>query len=400
MRPTLLAPAYWPEVRRGTERAIRLLADGLVAEGHRPRLVCGHPGPRPTRTSEDGLDVVRLPRPIRRRLWRHRYDDHAAHLPLAVPLLVADPGDVLHAFYPTDAVAAVTALRVRRRVAFVLGGVPRGPRGGGASSGRPAGRSSAAGQATPPLVISVMGPPDRPWALAHRGRLEGIVDAARDAAVVTTLSRFAADRLWRTFAVRSEIVPPPVDLDAFAPGSDPGRHAEPTLLFASDPDAPAKRLGLLLDAFARVRARRPGVRLIVQQPRTDADRRALDALPGVRTADLDDREVLRDAYRRAWATVLPSENEAFGLVVAESLACGTPAVAFAGEGPAEVITGPDVGRIASTADAGALARAIAGALELAVDAATRERCRAAVGHLGVAEHARRTLDLYAAALRR
>ncbi|MSW53224.1 MAG: glycosyltransferase, partial [Actinobacteria bacterium] len=109
---------------------------------------------------------------------------------------------------------------------------------------------------------------------------------------------------------------------------------------------------------------------------------------------------LTDAYRGAWVTALPSENEAFGLVVAESLACGTPGVAFAGEGPAEVITGDDVGRIAPEPTPEALAAALLGALELAHDAATRERCRAAVAHLGVPEHAAATLAIYGTALAR
>ncbi|TML05366.1 MAG: glycosyltransferase family 4 protein, partial [Actinobacteria bacterium] len=44
MRIALLHPCYWPEVRRGTERVIRELADGLVARGHEPLLITSHPG--------------------------------------------------------------------------------------------------------------------------------------------------------------------------------------------------------------------------------------------------------------------------------------------------------------------------------------------------------------------
>lgn len=372
LRPTLLHPTFWPEVRRGSERAIRLLADGLVAEGHRPRLVCGQPGRTPTRGVEDGLEIVRLPRPSRRTLLRHRYDEHAAHHALAAPLLVADPGQLLHAFYPTEAVLAARVIGCRRRLP---GRLPRLP-----------------------LVVSVMGPPDRPWAVAQRGRLEGLVDAARGAAVVTTLSRFAADRLWRTFAVRSEIVAPPVDLDAFTIDEAVPRDPVPTLLFSSDPASGAKRLPLLLDALALLRRERRDLELVVSRPRDAALQRDLGAVPGVRLRDLDERPALVDAYRRAWVTVLPSFNEAFGLVVAESLACGTPAVAFAGEGPAEVITDDAVGRIAPEATPERLAQAIREALELAADDGVRDRCRAAVDHLGVAGHAARTLELYADAL--
>ncbi|MDO9408620.1 glycosyltransferase family 4 protein [Patulibacter sp.] len=381
LRPTLLNPVFWPEVRRGSERAVRSLADGLVAAGHAPRLVTSYDGRTPRYDVEDGLGVTRLPRVASRHLWRTVADDHAAHHPLALPLLSADPGDVLHAFYPTDATLAVRAAVGHRALGVV----------------RPPGRGR---RPRVPVVVSVMGPPDRVWGVAVRGRLEGLVDAARAADAVTTLSRFAQDRLWRTFAVRSEIVPPPVDLEAFAPDAATERHEAPTILFASDPASGAKRIGLLLDAVRIVRRDRPGVRLLVNRP-TDAGLAAdLTAVAGVGLVDLDDRGALTDAYRRAWVTALPSENEAFGLVVAESLACGTPGVAFAGEGPAEVLTGDDVGRIAPDATAASLAAALTGALELAEDPATPGRCRAAVGHLGVPEHTARTLRLYHAALAR
>jgi glycosyltransferase involved in cell wall biosynthesis len=367
LRPTLLAPAYWPEVRRGTERVIRLLADGLRDAGHRPRLVTGHPGARRAVAEEDGLEVVRLPRPpaVRAAVSRGRIDEHAAHLPGVVAELVRDPGDVLHALYPTDAVAAALARRVHRL---------RGRR--------------------VPLVVSNMGPPDRRWARERRGRTTGLVTVARRADAVTTLSAFARDRVRAELAVDSLVVAPPVDLDAFAPPADDVRHAAPTILFASAPESDAKRLPLLLEAVALLRDRDPAVRLVVQAPRDPAARRALDAQPGVATVDLDDHAALREAYGRAWVTALPSRDEAFGLVVAESLACGTPAVACAGEGPAEIVVDDGVGRIAGAATPQALADALCGALRLAGEAGVRARCRAAVRDLGVDAHAARWLALY------
>ena len=37
LRVALLNPCYFPEVKRGSERLIRELAGGLVADGHRRR---------------------------------------------------------------------------------------------------------------------------------------------------------------------------------------------------------------------------------------------------------------------------------------------------------------------------------------------------------------------------
>ncbi|MGH2727683.1 MAG: glycosyltransferase, partial [Actinomycetota bacterium] len=86
-------------------------------------------------------------------------------------------------------------------------------------------------------------------------------------------------------------------------------------------------------------------------------------------------EELVDLYGRAWVTVLPSSHEAFGLVLVESLACGTPVVTLSGGPPAELVT-PDTGATAS-ADAFSLAAALGQAIELARDPRTRDACRAA-----------------------
>jgi len=94
---------------------------------------------------------------------------------------------------------------------------------------------------------------------------------------------------------------------------------------------PRKRIDLLLDIFAAVRAAQPDARLIraggqftAEQRIHARDRGLLDAivvLPFV------DRATLSAVYRRAAVTLLPSEREGFGLPLAETLACGTPVVA-------------------------------------------------------------------------
>jgi glycosyltransferase involved in cell wall biosynthesis len=135
VRIALLHPCFWPEVRRGTERVIRELADGLIARGHEPVLITSHPGPA-SRTVEDGLRIVRARRPddvwMRVRGW-DRYLLHG--LPAAVELLRVRPG-VAHALYPADAVAALPWAR---------------------ASGRP-------------LVFSYMGLPDAAYLDERRGR--------------------------------------------------------------------------------------------------------------------------------------------------------------------------------------------------------------------------------------
>ncbi|MHB1853777.1 MAG: glycosyltransferase, partial [Acidimicrobiales bacterium] len=89
---------------------------------------------------------------------------------------------------------------------------------------------------------------------------------------------------------------------------------------------------------------------------------------------------LPELYRSATVTVLPSRDEAFGLVLAESLACGTPVACSAEAGMIEVVDRPEVGRTARFGDDDDLARALAEAAQLARLASTPAVC---------SEHARR-----------
>ena len=93
MRVALLSPCFWPEVRRGSERFVRDLADGLIARGHEPRLITSHAG-RPSRAVEDGLPVVRHWRPPARRLRAREYEDHLTHVPFSYLELRAGRDDV------------------------------------------------------------------------------------------------------------------------------------------------------------------------------------------------------------------------------------------------------------------------------------------------------------------
>ena len=94
---------------------------------------------------------------------------------------------------------------------------------------------------------------------------------------------------------------------------------------------PRKRIDVLLDVFAAVRAERPGARLVrVGGPFTAEQRvraRELGLLDAIVVLPFVDRATLAAVYRRAALTLLPSEREGFGLPLVESLACGTPMVA-------------------------------------------------------------------------
>jgi D-inositol-3-phosphate glycosyltransferase len=215
-----------------------------------------------------------------------------------------------------------------------------------------------------PLVFSYMGLPDASYLDERRGRRWTMEQACARADAVVALSEAAAGAFRDVLGVEARVISPGVDLAAFSP--EPARRAPvPTIVCSAARAEPRKRVDLLIDAVGEL----DGVRLVL-------DRRGPPiAEPFVELRDLDSREALAGAYREAWVSALPSVNEAFGLVLAEALACGTPAVAAHRGGMPEVLGGrADVGATFE-GDAGELAGALRHALALHDDAKTPARCR-------------------------
>jgi phosphatidylinositol alpha-mannosyltransferase len=269
------------------------------------------------------MEVVRHRRLPDGRLLRRRYEEHLTHVPLSWRSLRQGADDVVHAFHHADAQAAIR-------------------------SGRPA-------------VYSYLGVPHRTGLANRRLRLDLVMAAIDRSAVTLALSEAAAREFRRWLGVDPQVIHPGVDLDAFTLG---GERAEAfTVVCPAALGEPQKRAALLRDAFAIVRRERPGARLVVQRGGP------LDAEPGVEPRDLDDHAALVGAYREAHVTALASRGEAFGLVLAESLACGTPAVACTDAAGPEVIG--DAGATFDGDDPRALAAAI-----LDAAAVSEQACRA------------------------
>ncbi|MGA9839404.1 MAG: glycosyltransferase family 4 protein [Thermoplasmata archaeon] len=181
-------------------------------------------------------------------------------------------------------------------------------------------------------------------------------------------------RFLREFAPSEKvrIIPPGIDLAEWGrPESDrlPEGRLPPEYFLFVGRIAPNKGLPTLLDAVARMDAkhRRPVV-LMGQdwgdRPHLEARARALGVEREVRfLGHVESPFEYRAIVRGARALVLPSEYEAFGLVLLEAMVAGTPIVASAVGGVPEVLDAGRVGRLVPYGDIDALANALAEVLD-------------------------------------
>ena len=366
MRILLSSPFFHPYVRRGVERYVGELADWLARQGHDVALLTTAPDRTRVETRPSGAAVryVRSGPPVGVRRWRT--DELWRTLPaLGRGALAAGRFDVVEAHHFPDAVV----LRAAR------------------SAGR-----------LPPYSIWLPGVARRSYMDGRPLFRAGLIAAVRGARTVVSLSAHAAAALERDFSVPSVVLPPGVDTSLYA---GPRRSGPvPVVFSAAAADDPRKRTALLVRAFTEVARRHPTAELLLAPPRPEPAQALLQDLEPDVKARVHVRapggsEELSAMYRDAAVSVLASVDEAFGLVLVESLAAGTPVVGTRHGAIPEVVDDDAVGRLAEPDDPVDLARAIVEALELAADPGTADACRKAARRWDWDAVGPRWLDLHA-----
>jgi glycosyltransferase involved in cell wall biosynthesis len=204
--------------------------------------------------------------------------------------------------------------------------------------------------------------------------------SARRADAVIVPSQFVRHRAIELLGLppqRVHAVPWGLDHELFRTGED---EREQFLLYPARP-WPHKNHATLYAAFARLRAERPELRLVL----TGAGHDPSSLPPGVEARGDVPVEVRVDLYRRAAATVVPSLYEGFGLPPLEAMACGCPVAASAAGSLPEVVGGAAV--LFDPHDADAIAAGVSEALARAAE----------LGDLGIARAARFTWEATARA---
>jgi glycosyltransferase involved in cell wall biosynthesis len=236
------------------------------------------------------------------------------------------------------------------------------------------------------LILHIVGMPF--VRLVRRQPWESLIlrSAVRRATRVVVICS-AAERSFRNaFRQKAVLVGIPCDTNAFALRE--GRDLEqPRILAVGDFSLPRKGALVLARAFELVKKRSP--RAILQysgnipEPVKNGLLRSLSdtARKDVQFLGFGPLEGLPAVYGQAAITVLPATGEAFGMVLVESLACGTPVVGSRDGGIPDIIQdGTGVlfdpgGNKREPVNAEGLATAIIEALGLYKDARLPQLCR-------------------------
>ena len=325
MRVVLTTESYLPYLS-GVTVSVDALARGLRALGHEVLVVA----PRPARGAR--IEPVGSPGPTPRHAWLPSYQPPAVappdyRMPLPIPWVGAlrevhaFAPDVIHAHSPF-----VTGLLARRLA-----------------------RSVGA-----PLVFThhtrftdyahYLGPLAAPGSRLTDAYLRGFWRAC--AAIVAPsgdLARMIRERVGADRAARVHVIPTGVDvagiraLSAVDPRRGPGWPSGAVVVASLGRLAPEKSPAHLFDAFALAAASVPDLRLlVVGGGPSEAELRARAALPDLAglvhmTGTLSRPEALA-RVAGADLFLFTSRTETQGLVLAEALSAGLPAVAVEGPG--------------------------------------------------------------------
>jgi phosphatidylinositol alpha-mannosyltransferase len=203
----------------------------------------------------------------------------------------------------------------------------------------------------------------------------------RSASCLIVTSHFVNEDLKRHFQTEGIVMPLPVDTSRFSPAKI--RQCDrPMILYTASLTVSRKRAALLVKAFERLIEKRPDA-LLVLSGHTDAvtTRNILKSVNSrtqrsIEIIDVGQEENLPDLYRQAALTVLPSVHEAFGLVIIESLASGTPVVGTRSGAIPDILDDPGVGVLFEPTDGpNQISDALLRGLKLSENTETQLRCR-------------------------
>jgi glycosyltransferase involved in cell wall biosynthesis len=164
--------------------------------------------------------------------------------------------------------------------------------------------------------------------LLHRFRVWDVRTAPGVDAFIA-ISQYVARRIRKIYRRESVVIYPPVDVEAF-----PLHEAREPFYLAASRLVPYKRMDVIVEAFRGL----PERELVVIGDGPDSRRLKARCPPNVRLLGHQPFAVLRDHLQRARALLFAAEED-FGILPVEAQACGTPVIAYARGGVAEIVRG-------------------------------------------------------------
>jgi glycosyltransferase involved in cell wall biosynthesis len=372
LSPVLLGLGSFPDQPGGVNRYVRNLHQALAEQGFAVRTVTLGPSTVPS----DGMTIAANANdPLVARSRRYA----------AQVRLLADDADVIDSHFALYAIGPLLtkSLRGRALVTHFHG----------------------------PWALEHLGDPRSPAAHAKRF-VERVVYARSKELIV--LSRAFRRILLEDYGVTPwhiHVVPPGVDLTAFKPNeSGAARRAlelSPSswVVFTVRRLVPRMGIDVLLDAWQSFASGRGDVLLLVagegpERGRLEKRVEQLAIANTVRfTGKLTDAELVAH-YQAADVCVVPSlALEGFGLVVLESLACGTPVIGTDVDGLGETLVRLEPDLVVPSGDSDALAERLEAAQRRVAPLPDSDRCRTFARSFSWDAVVARHEEIYEAAIR-
>lgn len=198
----------------------------------------------------------------------------------------------------------------------------------------------------------------------------------------TVVSQYLKDQITQIdpgYATKLTVLPLPHDETVFNRNEQVSRNQDQIVAITRFTEQ--KRVGQLVDAFARIHTGHPTARLDIWgsgplESQIKAQIHALGLSPYVAIHSPVSQTALADVYRRAEMVVLNSVDEGFGLALSEAMLCGAPVVGVRSGGITDIIADNQTGLLARPDDPADLAATISRLLD---DPAGRARL-AQTGH--------------------
>lgn len=347
----LTHPFSWPYVRRGSERFLHELATYLASRNYDVTVLSSTPHTTEEVSTEEGFRMIRKPQ-AGGALKLIGVAPEKSFPIRCFPFMMENRFDITHCLYFYDGCAAAFAEMFNRRR----------------------------------FILHITGIPIKRFYRRRPWDYMALKLALARAAEVIVPSRMVFEQLQSDFGYSGRLLPVPCDLRQF-PLSRSRDLDRPRILCVGAFAERRKGARVLLQAFHLVKQAVPTAILQYSgdMPSTLRNELAASSDPGV-LKDVEFlgrgmREDLPRLYGSAAVTAIPSIQESFGMVLIESLACGTPIVA-ARNGALPEIFSPGIGEmfdpgsaVEEAANAQGLSQAILNTLRMHGDPALADRCR-------------------------